>query len=170
MVLMCLSLGRIGLLYENFSHIAVTVPGYLYVLFLGILVSISTFIALRRHFSLKWTVVSSLPFLIASLIPNNNDPATLLASVHLFFAYLGTGLSVMTSVRNIESLKDPEEKKKVLNIYSVFLLAALGSYLIFLCINTLSELLFTAAVLLLNTYFFFLKEGNTEPVIFLIRK
>ncbi len=138
---------------ENYSTLSLTERGYFELLIIGILSGISFAIAAERLQGRKWALMTFFAFLSACILPYSltNKP---LADIHVFLAYTGFFLAGVSVLKNILSVADDKLQKTLTNIYCLILMAALASYLIFLCVNAFSEQVFMIGSILINTYLF----------------
>ncbi len=138
---------------ENYSTYTTRGPGYFFVLFLGIACAISHYAAFRKLSIKRNAVLIASSFLIASLLPYEEDPSTLLANVHVLLAYAGFALYLTEMILFFIQL--PEQKRKyTFPAYMVSLAAAAVSYMKMLCVNAFSEwiVLVTGIILLTCLY------------------
>ena len=133
---------KLNLLNENYSTLSLTTRGYLYVLFLGIIIgsllSYETYIISKNKIR---SLIMFLSLLVGTIIPHH-VPYNLQGNLHLLFAYIGfTGMAISTII-NIKSTK-------YYNVYLLFLVLAVTFYLKCGMVNTISEVI----VMLSSLYF-----------------
>ncbi len=148
-LLLTLSAFRVDPFRENYSTYTTRGPGYFFVLFLGAACAFSHYIAFRKLSTKRNAVLIASSFLIASVLPYEEDPSTLLANIHVLLAYAGFALYLSEMI--LFFIRLPERKRKVtFPIYMFSLTAAAVSYMKMLCVNAFSEwiVLVTGIILL----------------------
>ena len=151
--LLLYSVRHIHPFHENYSTLSLTSRGYWELLIIGILSGISFALAADNLQGRRWALITFAAFLSACILPYSLTDQ-ILADIHVFLAYSGFFLAGVSVLRNILSLSDDRLQKVLINIYSLILMAALTSYLIFLCVNAFSEQVFMIGSILINTHLF----------------
>jgi len=133
---------KLDLFSENYSTLSLTTRGYLYVLFLGIMIGLllgyeTSIISFKKQGLLMF-----ISLLIGTMIPHH-IPYNLQGNLHLLCAYLGfVGISIIT----IMNLKNTKFK----NYYYLALMLAVTFYFKCGMVNTLSEIIVMFSTMLLN--------------------
>ena len=144
---------KLDLFNENYSTLSLTTRGYLYVLFLGIVIGIllakETYIITKNKTN---SILMFLSLLIGTIIPHH-VPYNLQGNLHLLFAYVGfAGLAVLTIINTKYS--------KYSKYYIMCLLISVLIYLKCGMVNTLSEVIVMLSSLAINLIIYIKKEDH----------
>lgn len=144
---------KLDLFNENYSTLSLTTRGYLYVLFLGIVIGIllarETYIITKNK---TYSVLMFLSLLIGTIIPHH-VPYNLQGNLHLLFAYVGfAGLAILTIINTKYS--------KYSKYYIMCLLISVLIYLKCGMVNTLSEVIVMLSSLSINLIICIKKEDR----------
>ena len=136
---------KLDLFAENYSTLSLTTRGYLYVLFLGIIIGI--LLAYETYKITNNKIKSFIIFLslfIGCVVPHH-VPYNLQGNLHLLFAYLGfVGLVVITYLNVLHT--------KLMNIFVLLICLVISIYLKYSIVNTLSEIIVMLTCLYVNAY------------------
>ena len=152
-VIFLLPISKLNLFTENYSTLSLTTRGYLYVLFLGIVIGI---LLARETYIITKNITNSilmfLSLLIGTIIPHH-VPYNLQGNLHLLFAYLGfVGLAILTIINTKYS--------KYSKYYIMCLLISVLIYLKCGMVNTLSEVIVMLSSLAINLIICIKKEDR----------
>ena len=144
---------KLDLFNENYSTLSLTTRGYLYVLFLGIVIGIllakETYIITKNKTN---SILMFLSLLIGTIIPHH-VPYNLQGNLHLLFAYVGfVGLAISTIINTKYS--------KYSKYYIMCLLISILIYLKCGMVNTLSEVIVMLSSLAINLIIYIKKEDR----------
>ena len=149
-ILFLLPIFKLDFLSENYSTLTLNSKGYLYVLFIGILIGMILFYETKIISNKKYAYIILFSMIIGVLIPHR-VPYNLQGNLHLVCAYLGfVGIITITYINIYLSL----ENKNLLSIYTFCLLCALLLFIKANMVNTLSEAIVMISTLYMNYYLF----------------
>lgn len=135
---------------ENYSTLTLNSKGYLYVLFLGILIGIVLFYETKIISNIKNAYIILFSMIIGVLIPHH-IPYNLQGNLHLICAYLG--LVGIVSITYINIYLN-NEYKELLSIYTFCLLCAFLLFIKVDMVNTISEIIVMISTLFINQYLY----------------
>lgn len=145
---------KLDLFNENYSTLSLTTRGYLYVLFLGIvigsLLGYETYTITRKKVN---GILMFLSLIIGTIIPHH-VPYNLQGNLHLLFAYIGFASLAILTLLNCKN-------SKYFSIYSLLLFVSIALYLKYGMVNTLSEIIVMISSLYINLVIYFknIKKG-----------
>lgn len=134
---------RLDPFYGNFSSMAVSPKGYFFILGFGtlgaLLIGYSAYKVHNRLFGIL-TFVSAM---LACITPHSANPSSILANVHVIFAYTAFfAVSTVTLINIFYFEKDHMKIGETLKtVYLISLALAIILYLRFMCVNTVSEVI-----------------------------
>lgn len=141
-VLFLLPIRKLNLFDENYSTLSLTTRGYLYMLFLGIIIGLLLAYETLLISKLSNALFIFMSLIIGTIIPHH-IPYNLQGNLHLLFAYIGFACLVIATIINCRI-------KKYIDIYLLFIFIAIILYLKFGMVNTISEIVVMLGTLFTN--------------------
>ena len=135
---------ELDLFKENYSTLSLTTRGYLYILFLGILIGI-LFAIETAYISNKARGILIFIFMFVGVMVPHHVPYNLQGNLHLLCAYIGFAGLVIITILNCGI-------KKYRDIYLLFIFIAILLYLKCGMVNTLSEIVVMVSSIIINMY------------------
>ena len=161
--LILLTLGIINqdIYYNNYSYYESFTSGYLYLLLIAIISSILMAYVSNYLSNKKVAYIAFFSFIIATIIPSTIDQSTILANIHLIFAYIGFSLSLLFTIINLYyfQIYNPSKAKIFVLMLFIILTTSLYFYLDKMMINFISEYIYTSGILLQNSIIYLYKKG-----------
>ncbi|MBR3250467.1 MAG: hypothetical protein IKF80_02040 [Erysipelotrichaceae bacterium] len=144
-ILFLLPVSRLDMFKENYSTLSLDTRGYLYLLFLGILIGLllgyETYFISGRNMAI--TIFASL--VLGTIIPHH-VPYDLQGNLHLLFSY--TGFAGMMSITYINLLK--QNNQYLINMYFLSFFEFAFIYMQYGMVTTVLEIVIMSMVLLFN--------------------
>lgn len=151
-VLFILPAFKLDLLKENYSTLSLNTRGYLYVLFLGIIIGLLFGYETKKKKNNKNALLIFLSMVVGTMIPHH-IPYNLQGNLHLVFAYLGfAGLAILTIINIFYN-------KKLLSFYMFTLFMAIIIFMDAGMVNTLSEVIVMLSSMIVNLIMSIKKVG-----------
>ena len=134
---------KLDLFKENYSTLSLSTRGYLYVLFLGIIIGLLFAYETKKIKNNKNALLIFLSMVVGTMIPHH-IPYNLQGNLHLIFAYVGfAGLAILTTINIFYN-------KKLLSFYMFSLSMAIIIFMDVGMVNTLSEVIVMFASMFAN--------------------
>ena len=145
-ILFLLPVKQLNLFNENYSTLSLSTRGYLYVLFLGILIGLLLAYETKHITNAVNALLIFLSLLTGTCIPHH-VPYNLQGNLHMLFAYSGFAGLVIITLLNCKI-------KKYRDIYLLFIFIAILLYIKFGMVNTLSEIIVMFSSLIINLFLY----------------
>lgn len=160
-ILLTLGIINQDIYYNNYSYYESFTSGYLYLLLIAIISSILMAYVSNYLSNKKVAYIAFFSFIIATIIPSTIDQSTILANIHLIFAYIGFSLSMFFTIINLYFFQIYDSKKSKIFIFLFFIILVLSLYFYLdkMMINFISEYIYTSGILLQNSIIYLYKKG-----------
>ena len=143
-ILFLLPVKELNLLNQNYSTLSLTTRGYLYDLFLGIIIGLLLYYE-NKLIHNKYAILMPISLLVGVIIPHH-IPYNLQGNLHLLFAYIGFfGLLTLTYLISFNN-------KKCRNLLTISLVVSILIYIRCGMVNTLSEIIVMLTIMFINLY------------------
>ena len=159
LILLSIGIYNQDLYYNNYSYYATFIKGYIYLLIIAFISGLLMAYISNKLSNKKVSYIAFFSFIISSIIPSTINQATIIANIHILFAYLGFGLSILFNLINLYyyHIYNPKEAKKFIIIFMFIIFISLYFFLDKMMVNFISEYIYTTGILINNTYLFFNK-------------
>lgn len=160
-LLLFLGIYKQDIFLNNYSYYASFTKGYIYLLIVAVLSSILMYYATNQISNKKYAYIALFSFIISAIIPSTIDQSTLLANLHIAFAYIGFCLSIIFNVMNLRfyNIYYPKRGKYFIISFLLIIFLSLYFFLDNLMVTFISEFIYTVGTLLNNSFMFLNKDN-----------